>query len=83
MAGAIDGCHVRIVPPGAFASDYFNRKLFHSIQFQAICDHKGRFLDVHVGFPGSVHDAGVLKSSPFRDEIRDLHPQRKTLLGGV
>ena len=72
VAGAIDGCHVRIVPPGAFAADYFNRKLFHSIQFQAICDHKGRFLDVHVGFPGSVHDARVLKSSPFY--VHQLYP---------
>ena len=64
VAGSIDGCHVRIVPPGRFAADYFNRKLFHSVQFQAICDHQGRFLDV-VGFPGCVHDARVLRSSPF------------------
>ncbi len=46
VAGSIDGCHVRIVPPGQFAAAYFNRKLFHSFQFQAICNHKGRFLDV-------------------------------------
>ncbi|GLD68631.1 putative nuclease HARBI1 [Lates japonicus] len=39
VAGSIDGCHVRIVPPGRFAADYFNRKLFHCVQFQAICDH--------------------------------------------
>ncbi|KAL7379751.1 hypothetical protein ABVT39_005230 [Epinephelus coioides] len=55
-----------------FAGDYFNRKLFHSIQFQAICDHKGRFLDVVVGFPGCVHDARVLRSSPFY--VHQLYP---------
>ncbi|KAM3610082.1 uncharacterized protein V6R79_025047 [Siganus canaliculatus] len=72
VAGSIDGCHVRIVPPGRFPADYFNRKLFHSIQFQAICDHKGRFLYIVVGFPGSVHDARVLKSSPLF--LRQLYP---------
>ncbi|XP_049888362.1 putative nuclease HARBI1 [Epinephelus moara] len=72
VAGSIDGCHVRIVPPRQFAGDYFNRKLFHSIQFQAICDHKGRFLDVVVGFPGCVHEARVLRSSPFH--VHQLYP---------
>ncbi|GLD61374.1 putative nuclease HARBI1 [Lates japonicus] len=72
VAGSIDGCHVRIVPPGRFAADYFTRKLFHSVQFQAICDHKGRFLDVTVGFPGCVHDARVLRCSPFY--VHQLYP---------
>ncbi|KAJ8381306.1 hypothetical protein SKAU_G00020840 [Synaphobranchus kaupii] len=63
--GAIDGCHVRVkVPPGANGQDYINRKLFASIQLQAICDSKGNFLDIHVGYPGSVHDTRVLKNSP-------------------
>uniref|UniRef100_UPI003AAFA187 putative nuclease HARBI1 n=1 Tax=Centroberyx gerrardi TaxID=166262 RepID=UPI003AAFA187 len=72
VAGSIDWCHVCIVPPGRFAADYFNRKLFHSIQFQAVCDHKGRFLDVHVGFPGGVHDARVLRCSPLY--VHQLYP---------
>ncbi|GLD62742.1 putative nuclease HARBI1 [Lates japonicus] len=72
VAGSIDGCHVWIVPPGRFAADYFNRKLFLSVQFQAICDHKGRFLDVTVGFPGCVHDARVLRCSLFY--VHQLYP---------
>lgn len=64
VVGAIDGCHVRIKPPAAHQLDFLNRKLFHSIQFQAICDHQGRFIDLFVGFPGSVHDARVLRNSP-------------------
>lgn len=62
--GAIDGCHIRIKPPAANAACYFNRKLFASVQMQAICDHQARFIDVFVGYPGSVHDARVLKNSP-------------------
>lgn len=41
MTESIYRCHVRIVPSAAFAVNYFNRKLFHSTQFQTICDHKG------------------------------------------
>ncbi|XP_059188162.1 uncharacterized protein LOC131970756 [Centropristis striata] len=63
--GAIDGCHIRIkAPHGPHAQDYLNRKLFHSVQLQAICDSTGKFLDIFVGYPGSVHDTRVLRNSP-------------------
>ncbi|KAL2087167.1 hypothetical protein ACEWY4_018226 [Coilia grayii] len=62
--GAIDGCHIRIKAPGEpHAQCYRNRKLFSSIQLQAVCNHAGAFIDVFAGFPGSVHDARVLRSS--------------------
>ncbi|KAG9261450.1 protein ALP1-like, partial [Astyanax mexicanus] len=60
--GAIDGCHIRIkAPEEPDTGCYRNRKLFTSIQLQAVCDHRARFLDVYIGFPGSVHDSRVLK----------------------
>ncbi|XP_071062736.1 putative nuclease HARBI1 [Pseudochaenichthys georgianus] len=65
-AGAIDGCHVRIVPPsGPDGHCYRNRKLFSSILLQAVCDHQGRFIDTYVGWHGSVHDSRVLRHSPL------------------
>ncbi|CAL9708123.1 unnamed protein product [Knipowitschia caucasica] len=63
--GAIDGCHVRIKPPSLHRLDYLNYKGFYSIQMQAICDHTGKFLDIFVGYPGSVHDTRILKNSSF------------------
>lgn len=54
--GAIDGCNIRIKPPGQNKEDYFNYKLFYSIQMQAVCDSAGRFLNIFVGYPGSIHD---------------------------
>jgi len=64
--GAIDGCHVRIVPPAEpQKKSYINRKLFPSIIMQGVCDAKGTFLDVYIGNPGSVHDALVLRRSPM------------------
>ncbi|XP_067221935.1 putative nuclease HARBI1 [Chanodichthys erythropterus] len=80
VAGAIDGCHIRIKPPASDAACYFNRKLFHSVQLQAITDHKGKFLDIFVGYPGSVHDARVLKNSTVYTG-RLYPPAGKCILG--
>ncbi|XP_074513306.1 LOW QUALITY PROTEIN: even-skipped-like1 [Sebastes fasciatus] len=54
-----DNCN----PPGPGGQDYINRKLFPSIQLQAVCDGKGQFLHICVAYPGSVHDTCVLKNS--------------------
>lgn len=63
--GAIDGCHICIKPPNTHKEDYFNYKQFHSIQMQAICDDTGRFINVFIGYPGSVHDTRIFKNSPI------------------
>ncbi|KAL2103178.1 hypothetical protein ACEWY4_000046 [Coilia grayii] len=63
--GAIDGCHIRIKPPSFHRLDYLNYKGFYSVNMQAICDSSGKFLDIFVGYPGSVHDTRILKSSSF------------------
>ncbi|CAM4571765.1 unnamed protein product [Leuciscus chuanchicus] len=65
-AGAVDGCHIRIkCPGGPDGHDYNNRKLFPSVVLQAVCDHQGCFIDIFVGYPGSVHDACIIKNSPI------------------
>eukprot|EP00983_Pelagomonas_calceolata_P016375 517258-Pelagomonas_calceolata.AAC.1 len=65
IVGAIDGTHVAIRNPQKGQPGYFNRKQYTSINVCAICDHRGRFLSVHAGEPGSVHDSAVLQSSNF------------------
>jgi len=72
VAGSIDGCHIRIKPPSADSMCYLNRKLFYSIQLQALCDHQGKYLDIFVGYPGSVHDSRVLRNSTIYS--RALYP---------
>ena len=42
--GCIDGTHVRITAPAENEPDFVNRKGYHSINVQAICDHRGELI---------------------------------------
>ena len=59
--GAIDGLHIPtyICP----CDESYNRKEFYSVVVQAVIDYKCRLLDVHTGWPGSVHDVRVFAHS--------------------
>ena len=46
--GCIDGTHVRIKAPSQNEPDFINRKGFHSVNVQAICDHEGNSKHVDV-----------------------------------
>ncbi|KAI2642371.1 hypothetical protein H4Q32_029933 [Labeo rohita] len=37
-----------------------------------LCDHRGKYLDIFVGYPGSVHDSRVLRNSPIY--LKALYP---------
>ena len=43
--------------------DYFNRKQHYSVNLQAIVDAKLTFILATVGYPGSIHNARVLRLS--------------------
>ncbi|KAI8498058.1 hypothetical protein Bbelb_240020 [Branchiostoma belcheri] len=75
--GAVDGSHIEVKAPSEGHTDYFNRKGYHSVVLQAVVDHRSRFTDINVGWPGSVHDARILKNSfPFQAAERGtLFPQ--------
>ena len=62
-AGAVDGCHIPVMPPASNHTDFYNRKGWYSIILQAVVDDKYLFTDICVGWPGSVHDARVLANS--------------------
>ena len=53
VVGAIDCTHIEIQKPAAtdYPDEYINRKGWHSINVQAICDAEFRFLDVVVKWP--------------------------------
>lgn len=70
--GSIDGSHVRIDKPIEDPDSYINRKQYFSLQMQCTVNHKMKFIDIFVGYPGSVHDARVFKNSPLRNDLREL-----------
>lgn len=70
-AGAIDGSHIPVRPPACHHTDYYNRKGWYSVILQAVVDHNYLFLDVMVGWPGSVHDARVLANSKLYLKARN------------
>ncbi|XP_019698986.1 putative nuclease HARBI1 isoform X2 [Harpegnathos saltator] len=72
VIGAIDGSHVRIDRPSEDPDSYINRKQYFSIHVQGTVNHAMKFMDVFIGFPGSVHDARVFKNSPIYDDLHEL-----------
>ncbi|GES92551.1 putative nuclease HARBI1 [Rhizophagus clarus] len=84
VIGAIDGSHILIKAPHLFPVDYFNRKGFYSIVLQAVVDHKRKFLDICVGWPGSTHDSRILINSNLYNKFNNqvtTHLNNKYILG--
>jgi hypothetical protein len=71
VIGAIDGSHIPIKVPSENRHVYINRKGFYSVVLQAVCNHKLVFTDCFVGWPGSTHDARVLRRSDLFQRIED------------
>ncbi len=72
IVGAIDGSHIAICAPNDNPASYVNRKSFHSLVLQGVCREDMRFIHCSSGYPGSVHDARVLRSSDLWDRGRVL-----------
>lgn len=46
---------------------YVNRKNYHSINVQAVCDSKLRFVNIVAKWPGSTNDSFILENSALKD----------------
>ena len=58
--GAINGTHI-----------YINRKGYHSINMQVICDYRHCFLDALVKWSGSVHDSRIFLNSSINKKLKN------------
>ena len=65
VLGATDGSHIPIRAPNENPNDYVNRKKFHSIVLQVVCDSELLITDAFCGYPGRVHDARVSRNGPL------------------
>ena len=81
----IDGSHIPILTPKEDPLDCYKREGHQFIVLQALVDHKFKFMDVSVGWPGSCHDACILANSTVfaEGEASDLVPERKQCIVGV
>lgn len=80
--GCIDGTHVRIQAPTEAEHEYVNRKNFHSINVQVMCDANLLFINVIAKWPGSVHDARILRESALFTAFESPRKPLKGLILG-
>ncbi len=74
IAGAINDTHIPLSarPSRRYTpmpQDFYNRKHFHSIVLQAVCDTNRIFWNVCAGQPGGVHDAGQFAVSSLAKQL--------------
>ena len=82
VIGCIDGTHVRIQAPSLYENVYVNRKGYHSINVQLVCDADLKIMNAVVKKPGSAHDARILRESAlFAAFEADTPPLHGHLLG--
>lgn len=67
--GAMDGKHIRIVPPSKSGSTYYNYKSFHSIVLMGLVNSNYEFIYVDVGKNGRLSDGGVLEYTEFHRKL--------------
>ncbi|CAI6373074.1 unnamed protein product [Macrosiphum euphorbiae] len=74
VVGCIDCTHVAITPPSTNLNlnenqhpeyIYVNRKGYHSINVQLICDSNLKILNVNALFPGNTHDTHVWNNKNY------------------
>ncbi|KAJ1191002.1 hypothetical protein NDU88_000319 [Pleurodeles waltl] len=82
IIGATDGIHVAFVPPRRDEQVYRNRKSYHSLNVQMVCLVDQCISHVNAKYPGSVHDAYILRNSSILYVMGQLQRHCVWLIGG-
>ncbi|KAG8233154.1 hypothetical protein J437_LFUL014106 [Ladona fulva] len=72
VLGYVDGTHVAVKAPREEEHLYFNRKHYHSINAQIVCDSDLKITNILSRYPGSTHDSFVWVNSGVRERLMDM-----------
>lgn len=70
VLGCVDGTQIAILAPSSNEQVYVCRKGFHSLNVQAICDAKLRFMNIVAKYPGSAHDAFIWRNCAVHHHLQ-------------
>ncbi|KAL4719275.1 hypothetical protein ACJJTC_016555, partial [Scirpophaga incertulas] len=79
VIGCVDCTHVAIVKPKDNEHLYINRKGYHSLNVQMICDTNLRILSLNSKFGGSAHDSHIWSASIMEGYMRGLHQHNENV----
>lgn len=79
ILGVIDGTHIAVTAlPLEIESAYVNRKGFHSINTQVVCDANMLITNINARFPGSTHDSFIFGGSKLNTCLEELYQSDPT-----
>ncbi|KAG7473633.1 hypothetical protein MATL_G00098030 [Megalops atlanticus] len=81
VIGVIDCAHIAIKAPNAEDLSFVNKKGFHSINCQLVCDSRGFLLSAETHWPGSLQDNAVFQQSSVNRFFEDQENHEGWLLG--
>lgn len=67
VLGCIDCTHVAILKPRQEEHNFLNRKGYHSLNVQIICDAGMKIINISATFPGASHDSFIWRQSQARN----------------
>ncbi|KAF5774514.1 putative protein kinase RLK-Pelle-CrRLK1L-1 family [Helianthus annuus] len=89
ICGSIYTTHISVIAPKTNMAAYFNKKhteryqkISYSITIQGVVDSRGVFIDVCIGYPGSMPVAKILEKSALSQRFNSGQLKNISILGG-
>ncbi|RVE41373.1 hypothetical protein evm_013977 [Chilo suppressalis] len=79
VIGCVDGTHIAIIRPANNEERFYNRKQYHSLNVQIICDSDLNILSVDASYPGATNDATVWQMHPLYNYLLECRRNGETL----